>query len=153
MMLRRIVSGLPLLAVLLASACAPPPKPQAKVDPAAEAGYSEAAVQLAGLNKEAEQALASGQFQRVADNIEKGLPLQTRLLTAPRPPLAAMEAICDLDDLYARMLLHNGRPGWARLMYQKNVVRWRGWTPATADTERRLKQAQAGLAESDRRIQ
>jgi hypothetical protein len=63
-----------------------------------------------------------------------------------------MEAASDLDDLYARMLLANHREGWARLFYQKNVTRWKTWKPPTDETARRLKQAQAGIVECDRRL-
>jgi hypothetical protein len=39
------------------------------------------------------------------------LSFQTRLLAAPQPALGAMEAVSDLDDLYARMLLSNHQDG------------------------------------------
>jgi hypothetical protein len=63
-----------------------------------------------------------------------------------------MEAASDLDDLYGRMLLANRHYGWARMFFQKNAARWRTWTPATEDTERRRKVAEARIAECDRRM-
>jgi hypothetical protein len=143
-------------ALLLLAGCAPPPPKasmQPKPDPAQEAGYRQAVEQLAALNRSGEESFQRRRFQQAASAIGEGLPLQARLLTAPRPPLAAMEAVSDLDDLYARMLLHDGREGWARMVYQKNVARWRSWKPQDAGTARRLKQAQAGIAECDRRIE
>ena len=46
-----------------------------------------------------------------------------------RPPLEAMEAAADNENLYAGMLLANKNFGWARLSYQKNVSRWKNWRP------------------------
>jgi hypothetical protein len=63
-----------------------------------------------------------------------------------------MEAVSDLDDLYARMLLSDHHDGWARMIYEKNRARWRSWKPQSGDTARRLRQAEAGMAECDRRI-
>jgi hypothetical protein len=63
-----------------------------------------------------------------------------------------MEAASDLDQLYAKMLLDNRNFGWARLTYQKNASRWKNWRPQTDETARRLKLAQEGIAECDRRI-
>ena len=50
------------------------------------------------------------------------------------------------------MLFSNKRYGWARLQFQKNVVRWKYWKPQTPETERRLQAAQAQIADCDRRI-
>jgi hypothetical protein len=63
-----------------------------------------------------------------------------------------MEAVSDLDDLYARMLLSDGHDGFARMLLQKNRARWKNWKPQTADTMRRLQQAEDGIAECDRRL-
>jgi hypothetical protein len=57
-----------------------------------------------------------------------------------------------LDQLYGRMLLSNRHWGWARLQFQKNLSRWKHWTPQTADIERRIKEAEAGVAECDRHM-
>jgi hypothetical protein len=61
-----------------------------------------------------------------------------------------MEASSDLDDLYGRMLLSNKHYVWAQTFFQKNSARWKYWQPQTPDTDRRLKQAQAAIAECDR---
>jgi hypothetical protein len=74
------------------------------------------------------------------------------LLAAPLPTLAAMEAIADLDQVYGRMLIYNGYYGSARLLFQKNVTRWKNWKPPTPDTERRLKDANSAIAECDRHM-
>jgi hypothetical protein len=80
------------------------------------------------------------------------LSFQTRLLAAPQPALGAMEAVSDLDDLYARLLLSNHQGGWARMLFQKNLARWKNWKPQADDTMRRLRQAEAGIAECDPRL-
>ena len=69
------------------------------------------------------------------------------------PPHLATEAASDLDQLYAGMLLGNKNYGWARLTFQKNASRWKHWRPQTDGTARRLKLAQDGLAECDRRME
>ena len=140
-------------ALLLLAGCAAPPRvEQAKPDATKEAGYADAVEQLAALDREAEELLKRGRSDAAAAAITRGQPLQARLLTAPRPTLAAMEAISDLDDLYGRMLLVNGNDGWARMLFQKNLARWKIWEPKTADTTRRLQRAQAAIAECDRRL-
>ena len=144
---------LPMFAVLLA-ACAPAPAPAPKPpsDPTAEDWYGPTTAQLAAMNREAEALLRDGKSDRAAAIITRGQPLVSRLLAAPRPTLAAMEAASDLDRLYAGMLLGNRNYGWARLAFQKNVSRWKNWRPQTAETARRLKLAQDGIAECDRRM-
>jgi hypothetical protein len=146
---------LALTAVLLAacaSAPAPAPVEKPKPDPAKEVWYGPATEELAALNRDAEDLLRRGKSDEAAALITKGQPMMSRLLTAPRPTLAAMEAASDLDDLYGRMLLSNRNYGWARLQFQKNVSRWKGWTPPTQETERRRKQAESKLAECDRAL-
>jgi hypothetical protein len=63
-----------------------------------------------------------------------------------------MEAVSDLDHLYGRMLVSNGYYGSARLLFQKNVTRWKTWKPPTPDTDRRLKEAETAIAECDRHM-
>jgi len=141
---------------LLLAACAPAPPPapvpKAAPDPTAEAWYGPAVAQLAGMNREAGALLHDGKGGRAAELITKAEPLSLRLLAAPHPTLAAMEAASDLDQLYAGMLLGNKNYGWARLAFQKNVSRWKLWRPQTAETARRLKSAQDGIAECDKRM-
>ena len=144
---------LPMFAMILAG-CAPAPTPAAKVapDPVAEDWYVPITAELTAMDREAEGLLRAGKSDQAAAIITQGQSLTNRLLAAPRPTLAAMEAASDLDQLYAGMLLGNKNYGWARLTFQKNVSRWKHWRPQTADTARRLKLAQDGLAECDRRM-
>ena len=141
--------------VLAGCASAPPPPPpveKPKPDPAKEAWYEPATEELAALNRDAEDLLRRGKPDDAAALITKGQPVMNRLLTAPRPTLAAMKAASDLDDLYGRMLLSNKNYGWARLQFQKNVSRWKGWTPQTPETARRRKLAESRLADCDRAL-
>ena len=144
---------LPMCAMFLAG-CAPAPPPVTKVavDPVAEDWYAPVTAQLTAMDREAEGLLRAGKSDQAAAVITQGQSLATRLLAAPRPTLGAMEAASDLDQLYAGMLLGNKNYGWARLAFQKNASRWKHWRPQTADTARRLKLAQDGLAECDRRM-
>ena len=140
-------------ALLLLAGCAAPARvEQPKSDPTADAGYQDAVEQLAALDREAADLLKRGRPDDAAAAIVKGQPLQARLLAAPRPTLAAMEAASDLDELYARMLLSNHNDGWARMLFQKNVARWKAWKPQTEDSRAPSAQAQAGIAECDRRL-
>ena len=151
---------LALLSLLLFAGCASPPPPPApesaaakpRSDPTREPAYQTAVEQLARLNSEIKDLLARGRSDEAAATITRGQPIQAQLLAASRPTLPAMEAISDLDAHYARMLLTNGHDGWARLFFQKNVARWKVWEPQTEDTARRLREAQTGIAECDRRL-
>jgi hypothetical protein len=141
------------LAALLLAACAPPPPPKkAPSDPTKEPAYAQAIARLTALNRRTEELLKHDRHSEAAAAILEGRPLQATLLAPPYPTLAAMEAVSDLDDLYARMLLIDHRAAWARTLYARNAFRWRHWKPQTADTLRRLKQAQDGIAECDRRM-
>ena len=144
----------PLAAVfaIVLTACAPAPKPveQPKPDPTAEAWYAQATAELAALNRDAEARFRRGQFDTAAAMVTQGQPIEARLLSAPRPTLAAMEAASDLDDLYGRLLMRNHHYSWARSFFQKNSVRWKAWKPQTAETERRRQAAIAAVAECDR---
>ena len=140
-----------LLAALLLVDCAPAPvQPLPQQTSAGEPGYEEAVQQLKLLNREAEGLLRSGKADQAAALITKGQPMMTRLLSVPRPTLAALEAASGLDDLYGRMLLSNRHYGWARLLFQKNLARWTNWQPQTAETVRRRKLAESQIAECDR---
>jgi hypothetical protein len=143
------------MAVTIFAACTPAPPPvveKPKPDPVTEEWYGRAVGELADLNREAEKLFRAGKRDDAGSVVAKGQELEKRLLGAPRPSLAAMEASSDLDDLYGRILIANNNVGWARLVYQKNLVRWTNWKPASPDTERRRKQAVAGIQECDRRI-
>ena len=137
-------------AALLTGCAPPPPIPAPKPDPVTEAWYSQTVEELAALNREADRLFRGGKLDEAATLIVKGEALSNRLLAAPRPTLAAMESASDLDDLYGRMFIANHNVGWARLQFQKNLVRWRNWTPSSENTARRLKQAQSAIAECDR---
>ncbi len=131
---------------------APAPAPKPAPDPVTEEWYAPAAAELAGLNREAAALLREGKSDRAAAVITRGQALAGRLLAAPHPTLAAMEAASDLDQMYAEMLLGNRNYGWARLAFQKNVSRWKNWRPRTEESARRLKLAQDGIAECDRQM-
>jgi hypothetical protein len=104
------------------------------------------------MNREAKALFEKGKGDDAAALIVKGEPLSKRLLSVSQPTLAATIAASDLDELYGKMLLSNHNYGWARLMFQKNLARWKYWKPQTAETEARLKNAEADIAEVDRRI-
>ncbi len=142
-------------AAILLAGCAPPPAPvaqQAKPDPTTEAWYAQTVQQLASMNLQAAKLLESGKADEAAAIITSGQPMAARILAPARPTLAAMEAASDLDQLYGRMLLANRHYGWARLTFQKNLIRWKTWKPQTPDTLRRLKLAQSAIAECDRQL-
>jgi hypothetical protein len=138
--------------MLSACAPAPAPPPAAHRDETKEAWYSQTVEQLAAQNRQAKSLTTSGKPDDAAALIQSGEQLASRLLSVPRPTLAAMQGASDLDELYGRMLLSNRNYGWARLFFQKNLVRWKNWTPQTPDTTARLKEAQSDIAECDRRM-
>lgn len=141
-------------AALLLTACGPEPAPapSAPRNAVDETWYRDAVTQLTALDRQAEALFSKGKPDDAAALIQKGEPLATRVLSVSRPTLQATEAASDLDHLYGRMLLSNHRYGWARLQFQKNLARWKHWQPQTPETERRLKLAQASIAECDRHI-
>ena len=140
------------VAVLLLAGCGAPPPPAKAVDPTTEAWYGQTVAELAAANREAEADLAVGKRDEAAAAIVRGQGMEKRLLSVSRPTLAAEEAVSDLERLYGRMLLSNRHYGWARLAFQKNLARWRHWVPETPDTVRRREQAEADIAECDRRM-
>ena len=145
---------LSIAAALLLVACGPPPAPVASTrgDPTQQLWYGEAVTQLAALDRQAESLYQSGQSDEAAALVTKGESVATRILDVPRPTLAAMETVSDLDQLYGQMLLANRNYGWARLVFQKNRARWKSWKPATSETERRLRLANSAIAECDRHL-
>lgn len=138
-----------LAAAFFVSCEQPPPQPR---DAAKESWYHDSLGQLTAMNREANSAFASGKSDQAAALILKGQPLVARLLAVPNPTLEAAIAASDLDDLYGRMLLSNRHYGDARLLFQKNLSRWRHWQPKTPETARLLKQAETAIAECDRHI-
>jgi len=140
-----------LAALLTACGPAPPRATHVKPDLAKEAWYSETASQLTAMSKEA-QNLLHDKPDRAAAIVTQGQPLIQRLLSVPRPTLAAMEAVSDMDQLYGQMLLGNRHYVWARVLFQKNLTRWTLWIPRTPDTLRRLESARRAIAECERHI-
>lgn len=139
-----------ILAVAFLAGCDQAPAPPR--DATKEPWYRETVEQVTALNREANSAFAAGNSDRAAKLIEKGQPLVARLLAVPNPTLEAAVGASDLDDLYGRMLLFNRHYGWARLLFQKNLSRWKHWQPQTPDTARLLKRAESAIAECDRHI-
>jgi hypothetical protein len=140
-----------LILALLTAGCAPPPPPP-KPDPTKQASYGEAAANLGKLNQEARAALASGDRDGAARAIQQGEPMAKLLLAVPEPPLAAMEAVSDRDQMYAQMLMANRHWTFARQLFVHNRLRWKNWRPQTPDTERRLAEAERGIAACDREM-
>jgi hypothetical protein len=142
-----------LFAAVLLAGCGPSAPAQApEVDPTTEAWYSQTTERLTKMDRTADQLFQTGHPQEAAAIVTSGESLQTRLLAAPRPTLAAMEAVADLDRIYGRLLVSNGYFGSARLLFQKNVTRWKTWKPQTPETERRLQEAHSDIAECDRHM-
>jgi len=134
--------------------CAPAPAPveTAHTDPTAEAAYGQTVDQLATLTKQSQALFNAGRGDEASPILQRDQGLEARLLAAPRPTLAAMEASSDLDDLYGRMMMANKQYGWARDFFQKNAVRWKAWKPQTAETEKRRSEALARVAECERKM-
>jgi hypothetical protein len=142
-----------LLAAALLTGCGPSaPVVAPKVDPTTEAWYAPGVERLTTMDRSAEQLFQAGRTQEAAAIVSGAQSLQTRLLAAPRPTLAAMEAIADLDRVYGRLLVSNGYFGEARLLFQKHITRWKTWKPQTPETEKRLKEANSDIAECDRHM-
>jgi hypothetical protein len=144
--------GFAVALLVLAGCSSAPPPPAANADPTTEAWYGKSVEELTAMNRQARGLWDSGKADQAADIITRGETISTRLLGVPRPTLAAMGAASDLDDLYARMLLSNHNYGWARMMFQKNLARWKNWQPQTPDTANRIKAANQAIAECDRKM-
>ncbi len=140
-------------------ACAPsspPPQPQAKEQPAPDLTvlpwYAQSTDELAAFNHRAADLLQAGQFDQASAIVTQSQPLADKLLAASRPTLAAMEAAADHDDLSGRLYIHNQRWGWARMTFQKNLIRWKAWKPQTPETAARIKAASEAVAECDKHM-
>ena len=131
---------------------APATAPATQADQTRSVAYREAVAQLAAMNREAEADYKSGKADLAAKIMEQEKPLVSRVLSPPQPSLEAMEAASDLDNLYGTMLLNNKHYGWARVMFQGNLARWKHWRPITEESTRRLKEAEAAIAECDKGI-
>lgn len=117
-----------------------------------EPWYAPATAELAALDRKAEAAFHAGNQDQAAALIKQGEAIETRLLSARDPTLEAVQAVSDLDQLYGDMLETNHNCGWAEMFFQKNIVRWKHWTPQTPDSDKRLKLAQKGVEECDKRL-
>jgi len=143
-----------LFAAALLAGCGPaaPTAKAPKVDPTTEGWYAQNTERLTNMDRAAQKLLEAGRKDEAAAIVTSGQSLQTRLLAAPHPTLEAMEAIADLDRVYAKMLISNGYFGEARMLFQKNITRWKTWKPQSPETERRLKEANSDIAECDRHM-
>ena len=130
-----------ILAAAFLASCEHAPAPP--LDATKEPWYRETVEQLTAMNREANSAFAAGKSDQAAKLIEKGQPLVARLLDVSNPTLEAAVAASDLS---------NRHYGWARLLFQKNLSRWKHWQPQTPETARLLKQAESAIAECDRHI-
>src|SRR5262249_4024172 len=141
-------------AAALLAGCGPsaPPAKTAKADPTTEAWYGEGTKRLTDLDPAPEQLFQAGRAQEAEAMASSPQSLQTKLLPPPRPTFEPMEAIADFDRIYGRMLISNGYFGEARMLFMKNVTRWKTWKPQTPETERRLKEANADIAECDKHM-
>jgi hypothetical protein len=138
----------------MVTGCGPAPAPKAveKPDPTKSAEYAKAVEQLNSMNRAAEADYKAGKSDEAAKIMEQEKPLVTQVLQVPQPTLAATEAAADLDELYGTMLLKNRHYGWARILFQGNLARWKHWRPETPDSLRRVKEAEAEIAECDRHL-
>jgi hypothetical protein len=118
---------------VMVSCAAPPPPPaqKAAVDPGDGEWYAPAITELAGLNRESGVAIAGAASPTMRRENHEGAGVVGAAAVGCAPPLEAMEAAADNENLYAGMLLANKNFGWARLSYQKNVSRWKNWRPQT----------------------
>lgn len=126
------------------------PKPKAAA--LSPTWYEDAVKDLTATAQEANKLFAAGKGDDAAALVEKGEKLVTKVLSVPRPSLAATEAASDVDHLYGQMLASNHKYGWARLQFQKNLSRWKYWQPQTEESARRLRQARDAIAECDKHI-
>jgi hypothetical protein len=143
-----------LLAAASLAACKSPvpPRETVKIDPTQEAWYRETVHKLVEMNRQAQRLFQEGKTDDAAAMITAAEPWEKRVVSVPRPTFPALEAASDRDDLYGRMLLANRNYGWARILFQTNLARWRSWRPQTPETARRLKLTEAAIAECDRRL-
>jgi hypothetical protein len=144
-----VVRWLAIVPLVLAGCGAPP----SASDVTKEPWYNQSVQELTAITRQADDAFKAGKGDDAAALIQKGEPIKDRLLTASHPTLEAEIAASDLEDLYGRMLLSNHHYGWAQIMFQKNLSRWKHWEPQTDETRRRLKQAQDEIAETSKKME
>jgi hypothetical protein len=142
------------LVCLLLSGCGSTQKSApATRDQTLEPWYAETTQRVIALHEEAESLLKQRKTDAAAARITEAQPLAAKLLSVPRPTFAATKAASDIDDLYGRMLMANRHFGWARMQFQKNVARWRSWTPQTEESRMLRAEAEKAMAECDRQLE
>jgi len=142
-----------LVVCILLAGCASAPPPLVKVaDPTADPAYGRGVEELAKMYREASGLLESKKADEAGAILTKAQPMIEKVLSVPRPTRAALEVSSNLDQMYGQMLLSNHHYGWARMMFQKNLARWKNAVPQDEDTARRLKLAVDSIAECDRNI-
>ncbi len=143
-----------LLVTVFLAACGPvPPSPAPTPrDATAEQWYGQTVAELADMNRRAQELLQEKKPDEAAALIVKGESLSKRLISVPHPTLAATDAASDVDELYGKMLFSHRNYGWARLLFQKDVARWKNWRPQSPETAARLKRAEDAIAECDHRM-
>jgi hypothetical protein len=149
--LRLLVVGI-ICAAMSGCGGASAPAPVTSIDETKSTAYQETVSQLSAMNREAEAAYRSGKADDAARIMDQEKPLITRVLKPPKPSLEAMVAASDLSQLYGTMLLNNRHYGWARVMFQENLARWKSWRPVSEDTKRRLQLASDGIADCDKHL-
>lgn len=144
-----------LAAALLCGACSATPQPAKPLprDLSTEAWYATATTELTELTAQAKQDFKTGKIDAASVLIQQGETVSARLMSIPRPSLAALEATSDRDELYGQMLFRNRHYGWARLQFQKNLARWKHSQPQTAASARRLAAVQLEIDQCDRAIE
>jgi tetratricopeptide (TPR) repeat protein len=96
------------------------------------------------------EAFAQGRRDEAAGIVTRTQAVTRELLQLPRPPIVALHAATEADLLYGDMLRANRHWADARFLYQKNVNRWKSWSPASGYSKQRVDQALAAVAECDR---
>lgn len=141
-----------LLALLLVGCSQPAPRSQPQANGAKPSGYDDAVARLASMNKDANALNDQDRQDAAAKVIADAELIANQIQSVPEPDLPALEALTDLDDLYGRMLLKNRHYGEARLLFQKNLARWKFSKVSPEESARRLKQANDEIAECDKHI-
>jgi hypothetical protein len=142
----------PVFAALLVS-CGPGEAPRLpRADPTKESWYAPGAEQLSRFNQQAAALLAAGKDNDASAIITQTEGLAQRLISVPSPTYEATQAVSDRTALYGQMLMKNKHYGWARMEFQKNVMRWKAWQPQTPETQAKLRDAQAKVAACDREL-
>ncbi len=138
--------------VLLAGCSSAPPPKKVEIDVSTDAAYTASVEQLATLYREAAGLVESKKPDEAGAILTKTQPMIEKVLSVPHPTLKAMQTAADLDELYGKMLLSNRHYGFARMMFQKNLARWRNWSPHDDESSRRFKLAASQIAECDKNI-